>query len=122
VNVIAADTDAHAAYLSTSLQQFMMSVVTGRPAPLQPPVDDMRPLWVPGAQQAVQQMLAYSFIGSPATIQQDLQEFVAQTQVDELIATTNVFDQEARIYSYRLFAEAVQAIGKPQPASELAVH
>ena len=122
VNVIAADTDERAEWLSTSLQQFMMSVVTGRPAPLQPPVDDMGPLWVPGAQQAVQQMLAYSFIGSPATIQQDLQEFIAQTQVDELMATTNVFDQEARIYSYRLFAEAVQAIGQPQPTSELAVH
>jgi len=121
VNVIAADTDEHAAYLSTSLQQFMMSVVTGRPAPLQPPVPDMGPLWVPGAQQAVQQMLAYSFIGSPATIQADLQEFIAQTQVDELIATTNIFDQEARVYSYKLLAESLQALAQ-QPAGELVVH
>lgn len=120
VNVIAADTDEHATYLSTSLQQFMMSVVTGRPAPLQPPVDDMRPLWVPGAQQAVQQMLAFSFVGGPATLRSDLQDFLHATQADELMATTNIFDQDARIHSYQLFAEALQAIGQLQEASELA--
>ncbi|WP_151088125.1 LLM class flavin-dependent oxidoreductase [Hymenobacter baengnokdamensis] len=120
VNVIAADTDERAAYLSTSLQQFMQSVVTGRPAPLPPPVESMRPLWVPGGQQAVQQMLAYSFVGSQATIQQDLQEFIAQTQVDELMATTNIFDQQARIHSYQLLAGALQALA-PQPAGELAL-
>jgi len=121
VNVIAADTDAHATYLSTSLQQFMMSVVTGRPAPLAPPVEDMTPLWVPGGQQAVQQMLAYSFVGSPATIQQDLREFVAETQIDELMAVSNIFDQEARIYSYQLLADSLRTLAS-QPAAELAAH
>jgi luciferase family oxidoreductase group 1 len=121
VNVIAADTDEHAAYLSTSLQQFMQSVVTGLPAPLPPPVESMRPLWVPGGQQAVQQMLAYSFVGSPATIQQDLQEFIAETQVDELMAVSNIFDQEARIHSYQLLADSLRALAS-QPAAELAAH
>jgi luciferase family oxidoreductase group 1 len=122
VNVIAADTDAHAAYLSTSLQQFMISVITGRPAPLQPPVESMAPLWGPAEQHAVQQMLAYSFIGSKATVQQDLQEFIKETQVDELMAISNIFDQEARIYSYQLLAEALRATAQPQPTGELAMH
>jgi luciferase family oxidoreductase group 1 len=122
VNVIAADTDEHATYLSTSLQQFMLGVINGRPAPLQPPVESMAPLWGGGAQQhAVQQMLAYSFIGSVATVQQDLQEFIAETQVDELMATSNIFDQEARVYSYQLLAEALQALAT-QPVAELAAH
>lgn len=123
VNVVAADTDEQAAYLSTSLQQFMLGVINGRPAPLQPPVESMRELWGgPAQQHAVQQMLAYSFVGGPDTLRQDLREFLRETQADELIAVTNVFDQEARIYSYRLFAEALQGIGQPQEASELAVH
>ncbi len=120
VNVIAADTDERAAWLSTSLQQFMLSVITGRPAPLQPPVESMRPLWGPAQQHAVQQMLAYSFIGGPATVQQELQEFIAQTQVDELMAVSNIFDQQARVHSYQLLAEALQALA-PQPAGELAL-
>jgi luciferase family oxidoreductase group 1 len=119
VNVIAADTDAHAAYLSTSLQQFMMSVITGRPAPLQPPVESMAAIWGPAEQHAVQQMLAYSFIGSPATIQQDLQEFLNETQADEVMAVSNIFDQEARVYSYQLLAESLRALAS-QPAAALA--
>jgi alkanesulfonate monooxygenase SsuD/methylene tetrahydromethanopterin reductase-like flavin-dependent oxidoreductase (luciferase family) len=70
----------------------------------------------------VQQMLAYSFIGSKATVQQDLQEFIKETQVDELMAISNIFDQEARIYSYQLLAEALRATAQPQPTSELALH
>ena len=119
VNVIAADTDERAAWLSTSLQQFMMSVVTGRPAPLQPPVESMAALWGPAEQHAVQQMLAYSFIGSKDTIQQDLQEFIAQTQIDELMATSNIFDQQARVHSYELLAESLRTLAS-QPATELA--
>ena len=121
VNVIAADTDEHAAYLSTSLQQFMLGVITGRPAPLQPPVDDMAALWGPAEQHAVQQMLGHAFVGSPATIQADLQEFLAHTQADEVMATVNIFDQDARIYSYQLRAESLRALAS-QPAAELAVH
>jgi len=120
VNVIAADTDEQATYLSTSLQQFMLGVITGRPAPLQPPVADMSPLWGPAEQHAVQQMLGYAFIGSPATIQADLQEFLAHTQADEVMATVNIFDQEARIYSYQLLAESLRALAS-QPAAELAM-
>jgi luciferase family oxidoreductase group 1 len=121
VNVIAADTDDNAAYLSTSLQQFMMSVITGRPAPLQPPVESMASLWGPAEQHAVQQMLAYSFVGGPATLQQDLQEFINETQVDELMAISNIYDQEARVHSYRLFADVLHTIAQPQAASELAL-
>jgi luciferase family oxidoreductase group 1 len=120
VNVIAADTDERAAWLSTSLQQFMLGVITGRPAPLQPPVDDMAALWGPAEQHAVQQMLGYSFIGSPATIQEDLQEFLAQTQADEVMAVSNIFDQEARVHSYQLLAESLQTLAS-QPAEALAV-
>jgi luciferase family oxidoreductase group 1 len=119
VNVIAADTDERAAWLSTSLQQFMLGVITGRPAPLQPPVDDMAVLWGPAEQHAVQQMLGYSFIGSPATIQEDLQEFLAQTQADEVMAVSNIFDQEARVHSYQLLAESLQTLAS-QPAEALA--
>ncbi|UOR05205.1 LLM class flavin-dependent oxidoreductase [Hymenobacter aerilatus] len=110
VNVVAADTDAQAQWLSTSLQRFMLSVVAGHPAPLQPPVKDMTPFWAPAQQHMVEQMLSYSFIGSKATLQAELQEFVDRTQVNELMAITNVFEHEARVYSYQLLADALRAV------------
>lgn len=121
VNVVAADTDAEAQWLATSMQQFMRSVLTGKPAPLPPPVESMRPLWGPGQQQAVAQMLAYSFIGGPATLRQELPEFIAQTQVDEIMAVSNIFSHEARLRSYELLAAALQTLPQAQPEKELAV-
>lgn len=119
VNVVAADTDAEAQWLSTSLQQFMLGVIQGRPTELQPPVASMHALWEPAQQHAVGQMLAYSFIGSKATLQRDLQAFVDQTQANELMAVSNIFSHEARGYSYELLAEVLRGIPRAQSEAEL---
>ncbi|MBW3127324.1 LLM class flavin-dependent oxidoreductase [Hymenobacter profundi] len=119
VNVIAADTDDQAQWLSTSLQRFMLSVVAGHPAPLQLPVKNMQPFWSPAQQHMVEQMLAYSFIGGKATLQAELQEFVDRTQVNELMAVSNIFDHEARVYSYQLLADALQIVTR-QPLDAVA--
>src|SRR5690606_8777186 len=41
INVFAADSDAAAQRLSTSMQQAFAAVVTGKPGRLKPPVDDI---------------------------------------------------------------------------------
>ncbi|MDO7875908.1 LLM class flavin-dependent oxidoreductase [Hymenobacter sp. ASUV-10] len=119
VNVVGADTDAQAEHLSTSLKQFMLGVVKGKPAPLPPPVDSMDGLWDYAQQQYVEQMLAYSFIGGPATLAHELQQFLELTQADELMAVTNVFSHEARVHSYEVLAEVLR--GLPKPVEQLAV-
>jgi luciferase family oxidoreductase group 1 len=120
VNVVAADTDAEAQWLSTSLQQFMLGVISGKPAPLPPPVESMQALWGPAQQHAVQQMLAYSFIGSQATLQLDLQDFIDQTQVNEIMAVSNIFSHEARVHSYEILAQALRGVTQPQAEHQLA--
>jgi len=114
VNVIAADTDDEADYLSTTLKQMMLGVVTGQRQLMQPPVKDMSQLWAPDVEQYVMQMLAASFIGSKATLQEDLGAFLAQTQANEIMATSHIFNHEARVNSYELLAETMQVIGQPQ--------
>jgi len=121
VNVVAADTDDEARWLSTSLQQFMLGVVSGRPAPLPPPVESMAALWGPGQQQMVGHMLAYAFVGGPATLRQELQDFIDQTRVDEIMAVSNIFSHEARVHSYALLAEALRGVSAPQAENQLAV-
>jgi luciferase family oxidoreductase group 1 len=120
VNVIAADTDAEADYLSTTLKQMMLGVVTGQRQLMQPPVEDMSQLWSPEVAQYVMQMLAASFIGSKATLQDDLGAFLAQTQANEIMATSHIFNHQARLRSYELLAETMQVIGQPQAAEQLA--
>jgi luciferase family oxidoreductase group 1 len=111
VNVVAADTDAEATRLFTSLQQFFMSVVTGKRSLLQPPVDNMDTIWNPYEAEAVMQMLAYAFIGGPETIKSEMKEFISETQIDEVMVTSHIYDHEAKLRSYRLFAEAISGSG-----------
>jgi len=112
VNVIAADTDAEADKLATSFYQLALGIIRGTSKPLQPPVDSMRGVWSDMEQEAVGQMMTYSFIGGPARVQQQVQQFVANTQVDELLAVSHIYDHTARLRSYELLA----GLGKLAPS------
>ncbi|GAA4312130.1 LLM class flavin-dependent oxidoreductase [Mucilaginibacter gynuensis] len=109
VNGVAADTDEEAERLATSVKQLFIGVVTGKRTLLPPPVDSMDDIWNFYEQEAVEQMLHYSFIGSPQTIKNDLKNFVDYTQVDELMITSHIYDHEARMRSYRIFADVLTA-------------
>lgn len=113
VNVVAADTDEEANRLATSLLQFFMGVVTGRRRLLQPPVDNMGDLWDAMQAEAVGQMLGCSFIGSPETIKEDLQSFMDQTRVDEVMVSSHIFDQDAKLHSYEIFASVIKELNIP---------
>jgi luciferase family oxidoreductase group 1 len=108
VNVVAADTDSEANYLATSLKQFFMGVITGKRRLLPPPVESMDSIWSVYEEEAVNQMLAVSFIGGPETIESKMVEFLEQTQVDEVIVTSHIFDHDAKLKSYRLFSEILK--------------
>lgn len=107
VNVIAADSDEEADYLSTSMLQMFMGVVTGDRSPMKPPVDSMEGIWNEHTRYAVQKMLACSFIGSQSSVKEAIGEFLDQTGADELMVSTYIFDHEQRIKSYRLLADVM---------------
>jgi len=105
VNVVAADSDAEARHLFTSVQQAFMAMKRGRPGKLPPPVDDMESLWSEGEKADVAATLACSFVGTPAAIAPELKRFIAETGADELIVATSLYDHAARLRSYELLAE-----------------
>jgi luciferase family oxidoreductase group 1 len=109
INVVAADTDAEAARLTTSLQQFFMGVITGKRQLLQPPVESMDGVWNYFEQEAVEQMLGYLFTGGPETLKASIQDFINETQVDEVMATSHIFDHDAKMHSFELFADVFKA-------------
>ncbi|GGH01774.1 LLM class flavin-dependent oxidoreductase [Mucilaginibacter phyllosphaerae] len=108
VNVVAAETDSEAEYLATSVKQFFMGVVTGKRQLLPPPVKTMDNVWNVFEEEAVMQMLAYSFVGGPDKIKTELNSFVAQTGVNEIMATSHIFDHQSRMYSYKVFADVIR--------------
>lgn len=110
VNVVAAETDAEANRLATSVQQLFKGIITGERKPLPPPVDSMDNIWTLQEEAAARQMLTYSFIGSAEKIKKELQHFIESTGINEIMATTHVYDHRARINSYRIFSEIMKQI------------
>lgn len=105
VNVIIADTDEEAAKLATTHYQFFLSIIRRTHDYLQPPVDNMDDIWTPYEKQAVMQQRQYMFVGSQQTVAAKLEQFIAETNVDELMVTASIYDEEARAKSFKLLKE-----------------
>jgi luciferase family oxidoreductase group 1 len=109
VAVFAADTDAQAARLFTSLQQSFVNLRRGAPGPLPPPVETMTGIWSDPERENVERAFREAIVGSPSTVRKGIDAFVARTGVDELMATAAIFDFEARLRSFELLAGSVLA-------------
>jgi len=108
INVVAAPTNEEAEYLATSIYQMFLGIITNQRKPLQPPVRSMDALWDLQARAAVAHMLSCTFIGDPGRLRQQLGGFIEETQVNELMINTNIYDPEARLRSFTLLKEAVE--------------
>ena len=104
VNVIAADTDAEAEHLASSFYQMALGIIRGSRHPLSPPVESMEAIWTPGEAYAVKQMMQYSFIGSASTVEQKLQDFIRDTEIDELMVTAHIYSHADRLKSYEILS------------------
>ena len=102
VNVVAADTDKEANYLATSFYQLAMGIIHGSTKPLQPPVDNMDEIWSDYEKAAILQMMQYTFIGAPVTVKETLQKFLDETQVNEIMITSHIFNHAARLHCYEI--------------------
>ncbi|WP_332680888.1 LLM class flavin-dependent oxidoreductase [Bosea sp. (in: a-proteobacteria)] len=120
VNVVAAETDAEAQRLFTSVQQRFADMLRGRRGLLPKPIDDIESYWSGPEKAQAQRMLACSFVGSRATVQEQLQAFIEKTQADELIVASAIYDHAARLRSYEILAELQPALGRTHAPTETA--
>src|SRR5271166_5605105 len=88
-NVTAAETDAEARYLFSSVQQSFLNIRSGRPGKLPPPLADFDA-----------RLDSYA-----RTVRDGLDAFVRRTGADELMVTANIFDHEKRKRSFEIVAE-----------------
>lgn len=105
VNIIVADTAAEAEHRSTSMYRMMLGVLTQQPDYMRAPIemnDEIRQL---RSHPALQQMLKYTFIGDKNGVRKQLEQFIQDTGVNELMTTSYLYHQEHRLQSLELFAE-----------------
>lgn len=110
VNVILADTDEEAERLFTSLIKLFAGVLTGTRDALQPPMQMTTELKEMLQHPSLHQMLKYSFVGSKQTVKKQIKDFIAATQVNELITLSTMYALEDRITSTRLFGEIMMEL------------
>lgn len=107
VNIIAADTIEEAKYLATSQQQQFLSLRRGEPTKLQPPVENIDDIWTPDERAAVEQSLnsRSTIVGDYETVKEKLANFIHETETDEVIINTQIYNHQARLRSYEIVAE-----------------
>ena len=119
LNVVAADTDAEARRLFTSMQQQFTNLVRGNPGPLKPPIDDIETYWLPREKATVQHMMACSVVGSTETVRDGVGQFLERTRADELITSVRIFEQLAALRSLDILADVCRELEPPVAAAEL---
>lgn len=110
VNGIAAETDAEAEKLATTLYQAFTNLIRNDRKPYAPPIDDIDSYWNPMEKEHVKNMLHYSFIGSHETVKRKITAFQNFFEVDELMITSHIYEHTARLKSYEIFRNVVDKL------------
>jgi luciferase family oxidoreductase group 1 len=105
-NVVAADSDQEAHRQFTSLQQAFVQILRNERGLLPRPIEDMDNYWDSAERAQVHKMLACSLVGSMASVKEGLSALVEQTDADEVIAVSPLFDQAACLRSLEILADA----------------
>ena len=108
VNIVAAETDAEARYLFSSLQQSFLNIRSGRPGRLPPPIPDFDQRIDRYGAAMLADALSCAIVGGPDTVRRGIDAFAQRTGADELIVTANIFDHDKRKRSFEIVAGVAQ--------------
>lgn len=106
INIIAANTDSEAWRLATTQQMSATNIFRGARGLSQPPIDDIESYWTALEKAQAMQMLARSIIGAPDAVRAGIEAFVGETNADELMVVSDIYDHNARLHSFELIAAA----------------
>jgi len=109
-NVFAADSDDEARFLASSMQQAFVSLRTGTPGKLKPPVAGYYDSLPSAARHMLDEVMAVASIGTRETVAGGLRALIDRTGADEIILTSQMFDHERRKRSITIAAEAMDLI------------
>lgn len=107
INIIAAQEIEEAKFLASSLYQMFLGIMTNSRKPLQAPIEGFLEQLDPRLIQATEQMLYYTFIGNPESLNKELHQFIAHLGIDEIMTTSYLFDLEKRLENLALIKQAL---------------
>ncbi len=105
VAVICAEDDERARYLSGPARLSMARLRQGRPTRFPSNEEAAAHEFTPREEGAIQHLSGSAVIGGPETVRAGLEKLLADTEANELMITTMVFDHADRLESYERVAE-----------------
>lgn len=115
-NLIAADSDGEAELLASSLRRTFVNLRRGTPTQLAPPDPSFDAEILPHEKAMLDTILSCSAVGSPETVRSKIEAFIAETGADELILSSHIHDEEARLHSYEIGAEIREQLSHARAA------
>ncbi|MFC3058082.1 LLM class flavin-dependent oxidoreductase [Paenirhodobacter populi] len=116
VNLFAAETEAEAHLLRSSMLQSFVNLRRGQAGPLPPPLADLSEVASPQEIAMAERQLRVTAVGDPQTVEARLRGYIDTYRPDEVILTGHIFDHAARLRSFEIGAEAMRRIGDQAPA------
>ena len=108
VNVIGADTDDEANLLLSSLLNLFVGIITNSRKPLRPAGTFPESYNIPEVKNAVNNMLSCTFYGSKERLRENLSQFIAETEINELMVASHIFDLDAKLKSFSILHDALK--------------
>jgi luciferase family oxidoreductase group 1 len=106
VAVIAAETDAEAEQLASSMDLTRLRRDRGQYLPLPSVEEALAYPYSDSERASIAHNRSRLFVGSPSTVMAKLQPMIKASEADELMVITAVYDHQARKKSYQLLADA----------------
>ncbi|WP_300000469.1 luciferase-like monooxygenase [uncultured Cedecea sp.] len=110
INIVVADSNRDAEFLFTSMQQAFVRLRRGEIGLLPPPVESMDAIWSGGEKYGVDKALGLSLVGDKAKVRHGLISLLRETQADEIMVNGQIFDNDARLYSFDLAMDVRESL------------
>ncbi|MCS3433277.1 luciferase-like monooxygenase [Klebsiella sp. BIGb0407] len=110
INIVVADSNRDAEFLFTSMQQAFVRLHRGETGLLPPPVENMDTVWSGGLKYGVEKALSLSLVGDKAKVRHGLISLLRETQADEIMVNGQIFDNDARLYSFDLAMDVRESL------------
>lgn len=107
VNIVAADTNNKAEWLATSQGQQFLNLRSGKSTKLQPPIDHIDQAWGPYEKEIINKRdhSPSTIIGDSQTVKNKLEQFIHDTDADEVIINSQIFHHDDRLRSYEIVSD-----------------
>jgi luciferase family oxidoreductase group 1 len=105
VAVVCGETGEEASVLASSMELAWVRMRSGNPGPLPSPDEAMAYPYTPAERRLADTYRSMQIVGDVWTVRERIEEVAEHTAADEVMVTTNVYDQRERLRSYERLAE-----------------